>query len=125
MVKYFLWVPIAIHLVAHAAHAQKGFSTGQPNSWVNPTSYAPEPTDTTNTSGGYYYLLLERQHHADTREMFKRYAIKVLSEKGLQFASSISESYDPSFQSLTFHTVNVIRKGQVFNRLDKNKFKVI
>lgn len=125
MVKYFLWVPIAILLVAHAAHAQKGFSTGQPNSWVNPTSYAPEPTDTTNTSGGYYYLLLERQHHAETREMFKRYAIKVLSEKGLQFASSISESYDPSFQSLTFHTVNVIRKGQVFNRLDKNKFKVI
>lgn len=94
-------------------------------SWVTPTSYSNIVEDTISTGGGYYYLLIERQYNTERKEIFRRYATKILSEKGLQIGSSISESFDPTFNSLIFHSIIIKRNGLIINKLDPKKFELI
>jgi transglutaminase-like putative cysteine protease len=51
--------------------------------------------------------------------------MKVTSEKGLSIVSSINEYFDPSFQKITFHKLNIIRSGKTINKLDPAKFEVL
>lgn len=94
-------------------------------SWVKVIPYSMEVSDTTNTSGGYYDLLYEEQNNLKTREAYYHYAQKILSEKGLETNSSISETYDPTFQTLTFHSIVIHRNGERINKLATNEFQVL
>jgi hypothetical protein len=96
----------------------------QKPSWLEQVSYAFEPQDTLH-SGGYYYLLLERQSNLELRETYRRTAIKVLSESGLETASSISVNFDASYQKVTFHNVIVRRGEKVIDKLKTNKFELL
>jgi transglutaminase-like putative cysteine protease len=112
-------------LLSILSFGQKGFFISSDPTWVKKIEYSKIEKDTANTSGGYYYLLFERQINASTSESYTRVAIKVLSEKGLQFASSINESFDPSYQTLHFHSLNIQRKNSVINHLVRSDFELL
>ena len=92
--------------------------------WVSPYEFA-DISDTTETNNGYVYLLISRQNHLESREDYYKYVMKVTSEKGLANVGSINESFDPSFQKLTFHELNIIRAGKKINKLKPGNFEVI
>jgi hypothetical protein len=105
--------------------SQQGVLFEKTPGWVKEIAYSEKIADTSNIGGGYYYLLIDQQHHAERQETFRRYCIKVVSEKGLQFASSINESYDPSYEKLIFHRVTVKRGEKIINKWSAQKVEVL
>ena len=104
--------------------AQPTVSQGEAPQWVTAYEYE-DISNTIETSNGYAYLLISRQVHLESKEEYNKYVMKVTSEKGLATVASINEYFDPSFQRLTFHELNIIRNGKSINRLNTTRFDVI
>src|SRR6185295_13037481 len=94
-------------------------------SWVKNYSYNAEVRDTANTSNGYFTLLNESQHNTILHQSYYHFAIKIISEAGLESNSTLSVDFDPSYEEVTFHKVKVIRNGKKINHLFKNSFDVL
>ncbi|WP_444959522.1 DUF3857 domain-containing transglutaminase family protein [Microbulbifer sp. VVAC002] len=70
---------------------------------------------------GVHYLLLDSQIKAGDKpefEYFFRMAEYIINPEGVDESSQISIDYDPEYQKVTLHTLNVIRDGQVLNKLN-------
>lgn len=104
--------------------AQSTVAKSKMPAWVTEYQYV-DISGTTETNNGYVYLLISRQSHLETGEDYYKYVMKVTSEKGLTVVGSVNESFDPSFQKLTFHELNITRDGRKIDRLDPAKFEVI
>lgn len=104
--------------------AQPTISQGKIPAWVTPYEFNDIP-DTTETINGYAYLLISKQSQLESKEEYCKYVMKVTSEKGLATVASINEYFDPSFQKLTFHELNIIRNGKKINKLNPVKFDVL
>lgn len=76
-------------------------------------------------SDGYYLSLYENQNHAELKEDYTHIVREIVSDAGVQNASQINVTYEPSFQKLVFHKILVWRGNQVINQLKSSKFKVI
>jgi len=76
-------------------------------------------------SNGYFLSLLDVQTHAVKKSYFVHQIIHIVSETGVQNASEISVNFDPSFEQLFFHKIQIKRNGQVINKLDVSRFKII
>jgi transglutaminase-like putative cysteine protease len=111
-------------LFAIVSVAQSRINQGPEPKWVRSYEYNTK-FDSSGTSGGYIYLLVSQQHNVESRENYMKVAMKVLSDNGLGSVSSINEFFDPSFQKITFHTLNIIRGEKVIDKLDVRKFELI
>jgi hypothetical protein len=98
--------------------------TGQQPSWVITPSYSPLVSDSANASGSYY-LLYSEQYNAETQEVYKQVAIKVLNENGLASSAAFNESFDPSYQTFTVHSMHLRRDGKVVDKLSVRDFEVL
>ena len=74
---------------------------------------------------GYVDLAYEKQVNLQLQSTFRRKAIKIISEAGVQNGSEISIKFDPSYEQLIFHNIQVIRVNEVFDKLQREKIKVI
>ncbi len=94
--------------------------------WVNKIA-APYQTkvEEGSISNGYYYVLFDNQFHLEKKVDFVHIAIKVLSDAGVQEASEISVNFDPSYQKVEFHRIEIIRGLQKLNQLPKSQIKQI
>ncbi len=103
--------------------AQPTVSQSNVPAWVTPYEFL-DIADTTETDG-YAYLLVSMQSQLESKEDYYKYVMKVTSERGLSTVASINESFDPSFQKLTFHELKIIRNGKAIDKLNPAKFDVI
>lgn len=78
---------------------------------------APVPVD--QIRGGVYYLLADRQTRVSgtDRQLFNRFAVKAVNDKGLEHAASVDIDFDPAYQRLQLHTLAVHRQGRVISQL--------
>ena len=104
--------------------SQKGFGIGPAPSWVKSDTYSNEIPDSADVSG-IYYLLYNYQVHAEKKQTYLQFAIKVINDKGLSSASSIEKSFDPSFEKLEFHSLYVQRGDRKTDHLSRNNFEII
>ena len=76
---------------------------------------------------GVFYQLVDQQTQLlpSGRNTFRRNAVQALSGRGLEKASHISLGFDPSYQSLTLHTLSVHRDGHAQDRLRTTAIKVL
>ena len=94
--------------------------------WVRPVDWsATAPREQSEKSEGTRYLLDERQENPKRQEEFVRVLNLMENETGVQDSGSLSFQFDPSYQELILHQVQIHRMGQVLNRLDKSKIKTI
>lgn len=84
--------------------------------WVKPVEYVDD--NILDDHSGYQFLLLERHHNLIEESCFNHIVVKVLNSQGIQSLSDIRADYDPSYQSLKFHTVRIIRNGEVIEKLN-------
>lgn len=100
--------------------------TGKEPSWVtlNRIDYTNSSLDK-DAEAGYADLNFEKQVCLPDQCVYIRKSIKILSEAGVQNESQISVSFDPSYQQLIFHTIRVIRNGEIINHLQLSKIKTI
>lgn len=103
------------------AEAARGFSQGPAPEWVKPHRYTPG-SERKGAHGGIDYLLVESQRRAGTpdkpRQTFRRFRERILNQAGLDKASELYLYHNQEYQQLALHQVDVIRDGQVINKLD-------
>ena len=95
-------------------------------SWVKKNSY-PNANQETQHIVDIDYLLADQQVLAKGKRLvnFYRYAQKALNISSLERASTIEIDFDPSYQRLIFHSVNIIRNGKKINALRSKDIKLI
>ncbi|MEN1785618.1 MAG: DUF3857 domain-containing protein, partial [Bacteroidota bacterium] len=113
-----LWLTMASGFCALGQSIPKAV----PPTWVNQLNI---PADTTSSDGAFRYLLLDFQDNLETEEYYVHYATQVFNAEGVQDFSDISTSYDPSYQSLTFHQVTIHRNGQAIDKLEEAVIKTL
>jgi transglutaminase-like putative cysteine protease len=91
----------------------------KPPSWVVPVDYDLNARPQEGEGSAVYYLLLDEQENIREQEYFLHYAYKILSSEGLQELADISVDFDPSYETLIFHQVKILRKGESINQLPK------
>jgi len=106
--------------------AQTNVSVLPPPGWVRAVDWrAPTQSPKNEKSEGTRYLLYERQEHPEVGEEFVRIVLLMENETGVQDSGNLSFYFDPSYQQLALHRVQIHRAGQVLDRLDLSKLKVI
>jgi hypothetical protein len=70
-----------------------------------------------------YCLLMDEQHDLATACGFYHFAVLLLNHQGIQDASDISVRYDPSYQSLTFHSVRIHRGSRIIDKLETDAIR--
>ncbi|WP_218127145.1 DUF3857 domain-containing protein [Catalinimonas alkaloidigena] len=76
-------------------------------------------------TSGTAYLLDDKQHHVAQQTSYFHHAYRITHPSGVQEASEIEVSYDPTFQQLIFHRVRIRRNGQEIDQLDPARFRVM
>ncbi len=84
--------------------------------WVSEQAFPTENSDW--QVSGYQWLLYDRQVNFGSAENYFHYAFKLESPEAVNTLSNIEISYDPSFQTLSFHEILVHRAGEVISVLD-------
>jgi len=101
---------------------------GPPAAWVQPL-----PLDLTlsqakaasSEEGGTYFLLHDEQVKADEQVRFIHFAKRYLTDGAVEDDSQITISVNPAYQTLTFHTLRILRDGEVLDRLPKQEIKLL
>ena len=93
--------------------------------WVEPTTpdYTASAEDA--KASGFYYLLLDDQYNIEQKEYYERFTYKIVSKNGVQEMSDISIEFDPQYQKIVLHKLDIIRDGKTLNRLDLKDFRII
>ncbi len=95
-----------------------------PSPWVTPQHCdMPPAADAGDASLDYRWLLSDRQINALSDERFVHEVRQPLTSAGVQSASRILISYDPSFESLTFHWATIWRGTNKLDRLELSNMR--
>jgi transglutaminase-like putative cysteine protease len=96
-----------------------------------PAWVTQEPLNTASTAldgeaeSGFIDLNYEIQVSLAERAVYCRKSIRILTEAGVQNASEISVDYEPTYQRIVFHRLQITREGKVLDRLKEARFRVI
>jgi transglutaminase-like putative cysteine protease len=97
-----------------------------PAEWLRPVEWVmPNQAVRREESEGTRYLLYELQENPAQEEEFVRVVLLMENETGVQDSGSLTIEFDPSFQKLILHRVQIHRAGQILERLDPAKIKII
>ena len=99
-----------------------------PASWVLPLT--PEPgreLPAEQVAKGVQYLLLDQQQRVDANDKthYRHLASKALNAQGVESIANIEIRFDPSYQKLTLHTINIRRAGAVIAKLPTAQVRVL
>lgn len=74
--------------------------------------------------GGLKYLLIDRQINLEEKQIsrYQHFAVAISNTVGLEQASQLSFEFDPAYETLIIHRIDVIRNGQILSRLEPNEF---
>jgi transglutaminase-like putative cysteine protease len=118
---------LTVSLLAAAPALALEYRMGAAPAWVEPVSVESALQRAEAKRGGEHALLSDTQIRFDGagRQTFFHFASKPLDTRGVEEASNISTSFDPSYQTLTLHTLKVVRGGQAVDRLKSAKIRVL
>ncbi|ROZ78734.1 DUF3857 and transglutaminase domain-containing protein [Ramlibacter sp. WS9] len=96
--------------------------------WVAPQALDVEAqAPLGQTTNGMHYLLVDQQVQLDPqgRTNFKRLAIRALNQRGVEIVGRIGIDFDPSYETLTLHSLSVHRDGRVQDRMASTQARVL
>lgn len=94
-------------------------------SWVIPVIPGGKAASPKDFSDGYYILFSDMQANLEKKSTYFRYIRQIATESGIQNASEISVSYEPSYEQVTFHNIIIWRDGKAISQLNASNFKVM
>ncbi len=116
-------------LCAHtSADAKPSFTVQPPPAWVQPIApQTPGAPPAPPTENGVRYLLYDRQVRvaAKSNEHYYHFVEQVTSAADLERVSQLRLDFEPSYQSLIIHHINILRGGAAINVLRPDEIKII
>lgn len=112
-----LLLVLALGLSAAARAADYRFAPTP--AWVVPQRAVYTSTPPDSVTNGVWYLLSDQQTRVEAggRVSYRHFVSKALDSRGVGEIAEITLNFDPSYQTLTLHALNVIRNGQLADRL--------
>lgn len=113
---------------ANAAAAAPEYRIGPPPDWVAPIERGtPSDALRSQVSEGVYYLLSDFQEKADPRDRvrYQRIASQALTSEGVQTIANVGIAFEPSYQTLELHRIDVIRDGVVIPKLGTATVRIL
>ncbi|ANQ51203.1 DUF3857 domain-containing protein [Flammeovirga sp. MY04] len=112
-------------LLSYSLHSQnKHFKKTPIPNWVDKIEFSDDAfKDKKGIST--QYLLISDQTNRLTQESYYEQAYKVVDIEAVQSSSNFNISFDPSYESIHIHKLEIIRNGKTINKLDVRKFEVI
>ncbi|MCH7343510.1 DUF3857 domain-containing protein [Pelomonas sp. CA6] len=104
--------------------AAPGFQVAAAPGWVRPQEVDPAlPVP----AGAVQVLLLDRQTRVDPAgsQRYRRNVRRISEAAGLQRGGQIEIEFDPAYQTLTLHHLDLWRDGKRINRLDRRQVKLL
>lgn len=95
--------------------------------WVDPPHWEDVDAPEGQLRNGAWYLFADTQVRLSgrSRETYRAFAIKAVNGSGVDAAANIRISFDPSYQSLILHRIDVIRAGNRSGRLASTPIQVL
>jgi len=87
--------------------------------WVNYQTPEAGNVPEDQIQNGIYYLLVDRQISRQTKSpthIYRHISLQVVNQNGLQDSSNINVSYDPSYEAIQWHHLQIIRDGKPLPR---------
>jgi hypothetical protein len=111
---------------AGSAHAAE-YTIGAVPAWVVPTTPGTSGANQASQgSDGVAYLLMDTQVLAGgQRVTYRRLVTTALAASGVDNAANIEIPFDPSYQKLVLHSINIVRHGRVIPKLATAKIRVL
>jgi hypothetical protein len=104
---------------AQHSNAPTGYTVEPAPSWVTPSPNAEE-TDAESSAPMSYRLVDEQYQLGEGSETHYLHVIRAINQStGLDRGSRIEIQFDPSFQKLALHRLELVRAGKRLNRLDR------
>lgn len=111
-------------LVPGLSEASKVVEKGPTPDWVKIVEPAP-PKEAGPDDGSVRYLLANLQEHLEEETLYSAMATEILTPAGAEDYSQISVDFQPTYQTLTWHALEVVRDGEIQDRLPAAEFEVI
>ncbi|UHQ19213.1 DUF3857 and transglutaminase domain-containing protein [Lysobacter sp. KIS68-7] len=113
-------------VAAVPAFAQEGYRFAPVPTWVQPTP-RPDPGDAMPTADGTRYLLLDDQVDARTADTvaYRRIASRLENVRALSDGGQIRIDFQPDYQHVLIHAINVWRDGKATDRRPDARIEVL
>ncbi len=103
---------------------QNHFSCSPTPSWVSKVSFSLDP-ETRPSQINEQNLLIDKQCHLEEKSNFFHGAIKILTPSGVDGLSQLRFHFDPAYEHLEMHTIQIYRDGQWSDRLNSSTYKIL
>lgn len=123
---WFLWIVLLLF-----CHVSRGETVQilPPPSWVVDIPVKkPLKIPEGDIRGGIHYLVIDRQlkvNEADGQVNFHHYANYIVNQMGLENSSQLDISFDPTYQSLSFHKIGIWRDGEFLDKSKTAKYSLL
>ncbi len=121
-----LWVLLCLWcwLLAFPASAAEQVQFAAEPAWRIPVAVPDQAHQ--SPASGQRYLLVDRQLYLNAAgvQRFQRFVIGITSTEGLEKASQLAFDFDPDYETLTIHKVQVWRDGKPLDRLEPQELRV-
>jgi Domain of Unknown Function with PDB structure (DUF3857)/Protein of unknown function (DUF2569) len=127
--RVFAFVCISVFaLLPTATLAAQEFNISARPNWVQtiePEVGAAVPLEQVNN--GVFYLLSDVQDRADGRDIvrYRHVASKAVNATGVEKIAQVEMRFDPSYEKLSLHAVNVRRDGVLINKLNAASVRIL
>ncbi len=120
-------VVLAVAVVFARPIAAQDVRVGPEAAWVEVRDLAPVDHVPTDEVGSTYLLLSELQVNMldDEPQYYSDLAWYVIGPAGVQSGSTVSIDFDPAYEELTIHAIDVVRDGKRLPRLNEEDIQVL
>ena len=106
--------------------SEEEVSIAPPMDWVHHKDWDRDVLQTdAHVDSGVRYLLLDLQKHSGKAERYVHHVEQMVNEQGVQDSGTLRFTFDPSYQKLILHRIQLHRAGQVINQLKRSALNVI
>lgn len=121
-----LWAALLVALACPAASAKPNFTVQPPPAWVQ-TVAPPADAGRGEPEDGLRCMLDDRQVRVTAKgsENYTHFVQQATTSAAVERVSQLQLEFEPSYQTLVIHHLNVVRAGQTINALRPSEIKVI
>jgi hypothetical protein len=113
---------------ASAASAPDEYAIGPAPAWAKPIAVdADAAAPVEQISDGAFFLLSDAQTRiaAGERVSYRHFATKAINAKGVESIANLVIAFDPAYQKLTLHSIDIVRDGHVLTKLHGVEVRIL
>lgn len=121
-----IFIALLVTISINCLSQSRGPIVGATPSWVTKNTINYQQTALEKHAiDGSIDLNFEIQIQLQDQSEYVSRSIKILSDTGVQNGSEIAINFEPTYQQLIYHTIQIRRGKQIINQLKLSKIKTI